>query len=1078
MNRLRGMRGARRVVLALTLVVLVTPFSAATSLADDGATVPAGFRDEPVLTGLDHPMVIVYAPNGNVFVAEKRGTIQFYSSPTDTTPTLFADLSTNVHNFWDRGLMGLAVDPGYPARPYVYVTYAYNHVLGDPAPAPRWPSADSLVPPGSPYDDRCPTPPTPTTDGCVISGRLSRLTVANGVMQGGEHVLIEDWCQQFPSHSLGGLAFGPEGALYVSAGDGASFTGPDYGQRGGTLTDTPTPVNPCGDPPGGPGDKPSPPDAEGGALRSQDLRAPGDPVTLDGTVLRLDPDTGAAWPANALIGSADPNARRIIGYGLRNPFRFTIRPGTSEVWVGDVGFNLWEELDRISDPHAAPPNFGWPCWEGDAVQPAYQPLGLAICQGLTAGEVAAPYWTYAHDEAVVQNDGCGTGSSSISGLAFLSTTSGYPDQYDKALFVTDYSRNCIWVLPAGSDGLPNASARMLFANLRRSGTDVTGGATSLTTDPAGDVVYTDYDRGEVRRIHYYGKVPPVARFTATPTSGPAPLDVHFDAGGSSDPAAGGLTYAWDLDGDGQYDDATGKTTQKTYASVGTTTVGLRVTDVNGSSDMTAVDVAVGNSPPSVHIDAPSPSLTWKVGDQITFSASATDPQDGTLPASAFQWKLVMQHCPSDCHSHLIQTFSGVTGGSFDAPDHEYPSHLQLSVTVTDANGATAGDSIDLYPKTGVIATSTNPAGIPLALGDIAGVAPKMTAIVGSIVTVTAPATAQVGEVIWGFRDWSDGGARTHEIAVASGTTNLLATYKYVRSTDASNTCAGAPLAASPPGRWVTGQFGTSGDLDWYRFKLASAGRVRLVLGDLPTTARLELYQGCTKLLQVADRGGTGTEEIIRSLPVGSYALRVVGTGGPSATPYSLLEQRLGSGARVLTARSRIEGSTLRLVGEVYNNGTRTVGPVTVTARLYNKAGSLLVTRSATTILSTVPVGTRTPFAIVGSLPAGYDHVTFSVSAPTTTRKVSNPTRIITGSGRDAAGHWVVTGSVRNATSTTVRSLALGITLYDKRGQVLDVVRATVGTTTLAPNASTPFKGTTPAIGLSPDLVYLRGMVVP
>ena len=266
-------RGARGPLGALVILALTLPFSATNVLADSGATVPSGFRDEALLTGLVQPMSIVFAPNGNVFVAEKRGTIQFYSSISDPTPTLVADLSTNVHNYWDRGLMSIAVDPGYPARPYIYVLYAYNHILGDdPNSGPRWPSAA-----GSPYDDQCPNPPGSSTDGCVISGRLSRLTVSNGVMTGSEHVLVEDWCQQFPSHSLGTVMFGPDGALYVSAGDGANFFNADYGQFGGSAG-SPTPRNPCGDPPGGTGATLTAPTAEGGSLRSQDLRTTGDPV--------------------------------------------------------------------------------------------------------------------------------------------------------------------------------------------------------------------------------------------------------------------------------------------------------------------------------------------------------------------------------------------------------------------------------------------------------------------------------------------------------------------------------------------------------------------------------------------------------------------------------------------------------------------------------------------------------------------------------------------------------------------------------------------------------------------------------
>src|SRR5207247_865619 len=92
-----------------------------------------------------------------------------------------------------------------------------------------------------------------------------------------ETVLINDWCQQFPSESVGDLHFGPDGALYLGAGTGGSFYFNDWGQAG-------NPPNPCGDPPGGVGTALSPPTAEGGWLRAQDLRTSGDPVTLDGSM--------------------------------------------------------------------------------------------------------------------------------------------------------------------------------------------------------------------------------------------------------------------------------------------------------------------------------------------------------------------------------------------------------------------------------------------------------------------------------------------------------------------------------------------------------------------------------------------------------------------------------------------------------------------------------------------------------------------------------------------------------------------------------------------------------------------------
>ncbi|MGH7358612.1 MAG: hypothetical protein ACREJR_07355 [Candidatus Rokuibacteriota bacterium] len=153
----------------------------------------------------------------------------------------------------------------------------------------------------------------------MVSGHLSRLNAA-----GLETVLVEDWCQQYPSHSQGQLQFGPDGALYASAGDGAAFSFADWGQDG-------SPLNPCGDPPGGVGAVHTPPTAEGGGLRAHDLRASGDPVGLDGSLIRVNPNNGAALPSNPLFASADLNGRRMIMHGLRNPFRIAFRPGTTEL---------------------------------------------------------------------------------------------------------------------------------------------------------------------------------------------------------------------------------------------------------------------------------------------------------------------------------------------------------------------------------------------------------------------------------------------------------------------------------------------------------------------------------------------------------------------------------------------------------------------------------------------------------------------------------------------------------------------------------------------------------------------------
>jgi glucose/arabinose dehydrogenase len=723
------------------------------------AAQPPGFSQTTVFSGLINPTAVRFAPDGRVFVAEYRGIVKVFDSITDTTPTTFADLRTNVYGYWDMGLLGLALPPNFPADPYVYVLYTYDGVIGGPA--PRW-------------GDTCPSPPGPTTDGCLASGRLSRLRAAGNVMTGSEQVLIHDWCQQYMTHSVGDLAFGPGGALYVSGGDSAHPDKVDYGQGGGSPG-SPTPKNPCGDPPGGVGATLSPPTARGGALRSQSLRRPaGEPRVLNGTVARVNPATGAALPNNPLASSASANERRIVAAGLRNPFRFALRPGTDELWIGDVGNTDWEEIDRVPAPLSAPvKNFGWPCYEGAGPQGSWQSTGLSICSSLYAqsGAVTAPFTTY-HHASKVAGESCLVGSSSVTGVAFQPPGGGsYGSEYDGALFFADRSRRCIWAMLGSSTTLPDRAWTQTF---------VAGAANpvDLQTGPGGDLYYADLDGGTVRRIRYTaGNRPPVAVAGATPTSGEAPLTVAFDATQSSDPDPNEtLTYSWDLDGDGAFGDSALARPTFTYTTPGTYTARLRVTDAREATSTDTVTITAGNSPPTAHIEAPTGAFTWAVGDPVDFRGSATDGQDGALGASALSWAVVMQHCPSTCHSHLIEDFDGVAAGSFDAPDHGYPSHLELRLTATDSGGLTDVDSVRIDPRTVDVTLRSSPSGLTLALDSFSGTTPfTRTVIEGSTNTISAPAMQTLGGTSYSFSSWSDGGAPTHQIT-PTATTARTATY--------------------------------------------------------------------------------------------------------------------------------------------------------------------------------------------------------------------------------------------------------------------------------------------------------------
>ena len=727
-----------------------------TVAAAAAAQLPAGFEETVVFSGLKQPTAVAFSPDGRVFVAEKSGKIKVFASLTATTPTLFANLSNNVFHNWDRGLLGLALDPEFPTKPYVYVLYTYDGDIGGAA--PKWGT------PGVP-EDPCPNPPGATADGCTVSGRLSRLEAFGSVMTGSELVLVHDWFQQYPSHSLGSIAFGSDGALYASGGDGASYNWADYGQKG-------SPLNPGGDPPVGVGGVQTPPTAEGGALRSQDLRSSGDPVTLDGTLIRVDPATGTGLSGNPLFSSSDPNARRIVAHGLRNPFRFTMRPGTGEIWIGDVGWGAWEEIDRITST-ATLRNFGWPCYEGTPKQSAYDAANLNLCESLyaTPAAVTAPYFSYAHQQDVVPGEPCLNGSSSISAVAFYSGAN-YPAAYAGALFFGDYSRQCLWVMPKGANGQPDPAAVAVFGSDVRRPVDLKAG-------PGGDLYYVDFAGGTIRRIQFTGAdQSPTAMIQAVPTSGPAPLQVSFDASASSDPNPGDtLTYEWDLDGDGAYDDSTSPTPTFTYTIPNSYTVRLRVTDPGAASATSSVVITAGDSPPMATIASPAPTFTWKVGDTINFSGSATDAKDGALPAPALSWSVLMHHCPATCHVHPIQDFAGVANASFPVPDHEYPSHLELQLTATDSSGLTDTKSLTLNPKTVSLGLQSSPQGLQLVLGSGAETAPfNRTVIVGSSNSVSAPLSQTLGPTTYEFGYWSTAEAQTHLVTAPAFPTTYTATY--------------------------------------------------------------------------------------------------------------------------------------------------------------------------------------------------------------------------------------------------------------------------------------------------------------
>ena len=724
---------------------------------------PPGFQQNTQIRNLVSPTDVEVAANGRVFVAEKSGIVKTYTSISDSSATTVADLRTQVHNYSNRGLLGLAIDPAYPAQPYIYAYYTLDAPAGGTPPVFGAPGQDEDLCPGS-LDEV----------NCVVSARVSRLRVNGEVMDGPEQVLVNDWCQQFQYHAGGGIDFGADGYLYVSGGDGGRWGTWDYGQLG-------NPTNPCGDPPSPVGGPMTPPTAEGGRLRAQDLRTNGDPLGLAGSLIRIDPATGAGAPGNPRATSADANERRMLAHGFRNAARLAMRPGTNEAWIGDWGGGYWEEINRVQASGTAIRNYGWPCYEGgldDAgvpyarIRPRSDDQELGICEGLYAEGAAtdAPYWAYDHELLVTPGETCsidedaGEPGGKIWALGFYPAAGAFPPAYRGALLFGDELRECMWAMLPGGDGLPAGNRVVPFAQDSNSPLDI-------EATPSGELLWVDEDASNVKRIRWVGNTtnqPPTAAVTSDATSGNRPLTVRFDGAGSTDPDARDvLTYEWDLDGDGQLDDSTEAAPVHTFVAGGTFSVTLRVTDTSGASDTETRAITV-RSGPVASISAPASSTTWRTGDTISFSGAATDEEDGTLAADRLDWAVVLPHCasPGDCHEHEVATFDGVAGGSFVAPDHAEPAPIEIRLTATDYGGETDTRTVTLQPRTAQLTVDSTPAGAQVGVDGALQAAPFTKVVVAnSTSALSAPSPQTLGGTSHLFAAWSDGQGQTHPVKV-------------------------------------------------------------------------------------------------------------------------------------------------------------------------------------------------------------------------------------------------------------------------------------------------------------------------
>jgi glucose/arabinose dehydrogenase len=675
------------------------------------AAVPAGFQDV-LFVAVGAPTDVTFAADGRMLVTSQGGSLGVYGGAgtllgASAIPP--AQICTNS----ERGLLGVATDPLFLANGYVYLFYTRN-----------------------------------TGSGCI--NRVSRFTMSgNTFAMASELVLVDNMPSQGGNHNAGDVAFGKDGYLYITIGDG----GCDYA----------SPANCAGA---------NDASRDEFKLLGKVLRVGVNPAGTsvnDATFIpAANPFQGAGTARCQVAGGTTPGNRcqETFAWGFRNPFRFAFDPNAAgtRFYVNDVGQSTWEEID-LAQPGA---DYGWNVREGHCANGS-----TSNCGPPPAG-MTNPIYDYGRG-AVPGTTASGCGS--ITGGAFV-PNGIWPAAYDNTYLFADYV--CGWIFRLSGSGPFTASD---FA------TSLGGSsATSLTFGPFGGgqaLYYTTYaGGGQVRRISYVqaGNNPPTAVASGAPLSGPPPLAVTFSAAGSSDPDAGNtLTYFWSF-GDGTPDvTTTSLTVPHTYTTAGTYVATLRARDNNFAfSTPVALIVQPGNTAPSPTIQSPGAGATFGVGETITLTGQATDAQDGTVPAGRLSWTVILHH---NTHTHPFLgpltgnnlTFAGPAPEDLAAATNSY---LEIQLTAIDLGGLTTTVTRDLQPAKVDLTFTTVPPGLALSVNGTPLTGPQtITSWRGYLLTATAPFWQTSGPATHVFSSWSPGTSNPLPITTPASPATYTATYE-------------------------------------------------------------------------------------------------------------------------------------------------------------------------------------------------------------------------------------------------------------------------------------------------------------
>lgn len=637
---------------------------------------PAGFRDQVYLNGFADLVGLTFDGNGRMYAYEKSGKVWIVENgQRSATPLL--DISEEVGNWRDFGMVGFTLDPNFLSNGHIYCLYVVDrhHLM-------KFGTAQYSATTNEYYAatiGRVTRYTARASDNFRSVDYTSRKVLLGETKSTGIPILHE-------SHGTGQLVFGNDGTLLASVGDCASYSSVDEGSASETywsqaLSD---------------GIITS---AENiGAYRCQSL------LSHCGKILRMDPATGNGVSSNPWYDAANPRSARSRAFamGLRNPYRFDWRPGTGShnpadgnpgvFTIGDVGWNNREELSVMN---AKGMNFGWPKYEGMTNLPGYNNTTYTP----SVHHQPKLDWRTGNPRALVNGSVVNVGSASFPGPLFNgnAATGGtwyngtdFPAEYKGSYFVADYGAG--WIRRVTFDANYNPTGVYDFlSNI--------GPAVCVATHPTtGGLYYVKYGN-EIHRITYSSSSnrAPVAFIENDKAFGPGPLTIQFKGEQSWDPENGTLNYQWNF-GDGTT--STQMNPSKTYNGTGIQNylVTLTVTDNGGLSHAATVRIGLNNTPPVIQSTSLDAILSFDPSrsEVLALNAVVTDAEHNSNQLT-YAWQTSLYH-NDHFHSEPVDNAQATSTQLSPIECGNATYWFRVTLTVTDNGGLSTTYIKDLFPN--------------------------------------------------------------------------------------------------------------------------------------------------------------------------------------------------------------------------------------------------------------------------------------------------------------------------------------------------------------------------------------------